>query len=67
LAGALWATVAARLGLAAAALREALAAMPNLRGNFHRKMPPLPDAALARCKVGDTIVERFFISTSKEG
>jgi hypothetical protein len=48
-------------------MREALAAMPNVRGSFHRKMPPLPDAALARCKVGDTIVERFFISTSKEG
>jgi hypothetical protein len=50
----------------AAALREALAALPNVRGSFHRKTPPLPDAALARYKVGDTIVERFFISTSKE-
>jgi hypothetical protein len=46
-----------------AALREALAALPNVRGSFHRKTPPLPTDVLARYKVGDTFVEPFFIST----
>jgi hypothetical protein len=49
----------------AAAMREALAALPDARGTFWRKTGELPTDFLARYKTGETVIERFFISTSK--